>query len=421
MKKRLAIVSSYNTACGNASYTHVLKCGLEEYFDVTIVAVDHRLLANAHPKMRPIAARHIAELAETLATFDYVNIQFEAGLYGFSAKSIASNVERLIRACKKNLLITLHHLHTPVYATPFLRQVAKNKFRVLKTLRENSYQRFNGYIYKRLFATLRKLSSDRNIQVIVHTPRDKQTVINFYDFKNVTDFPITFLSKEIRERRNANKEQIKHAFFQRYQLDESLVYIGIFGFLTVNKGHHVAVEMMKYLPPNYRLLIAGVQHPQGISRYDFSKMLASPREFLKNSDPYITSLNTIVKIVNRAIPNRVRFLGSLDDEEFLDAVSSVDFTVLPYFESGQNGSGNAALMLELGAKSVFSRCNAFIELRRYYSDCYEFADIANVQEMAQKILFWKSDYSTNISRALETYNLERNVQLHARLLEGSPA
>src|SRR3569832_1265615 len=78
-KERLAIVSSYDELCGNASYTKVLEQELSKFYDVTVLSLDVELLRQKRNKQ---ALHHIKTLSEQLKEYDCVNFQLEAGLYG---------------------------------------------------------------------------------------------------------------------------------------------------------------------------------------------------------------------------------------------------------------------------------------------------------------------------------------------------
>src|SRR5438132_8978927 len=75
-KPTLAIISSYDNLCGNASYTRALKHNLEQHFHVDVFSLDITHLD------KNMGDRRIKEIAKQLQKYDLVNIQFEAMLYG---------------------------------------------------------------------------------------------------------------------------------------------------------------------------------------------------------------------------------------------------------------------------------------------------------------------------------------------------
>ena len=81
--KKIAIVSSFSESCGNAYFTKVLLDSLcAAGHDARCVELDIRLLQSMEGFLRKKGDQHIETLCEELATFDGVNIQLEAGLYG---------------------------------------------------------------------------------------------------------------------------------------------------------------------------------------------------------------------------------------------------------------------------------------------------------------------------------------------------
>lgn len=426
MNKKLAIVSSYNTVCGNASYTHVLKEALALYYDVEIIAINHKLLSNSHPAATQRRKIYLQELSDKLKQFDCVNIQFEMSLYGHSMGSAYHNLLPLINA-SRSLLFTIHRVSNPFIGEPIWKTFLRNKTKIWKSLRTISLAITNNN-FKHIIDALKAHQNKGNlVSVIVHTPREKELLDLYFDFKDVIDFPITFLNKQQIGACVSNREALRKKVFEKYNFDPNGKYIGIFGFLSENKGHHIAVDALNFLPADYKLAIFGAQHPHAIQEYDLSEGLKKTDLFQRNNNPYISSLvdlaeKLIRKDEQRGISlspdkQRVRFLGSLDDENFIEAMTAVDFVVVPYFETGQGGSGNASLALELETKVVFSRTFAFMDLARYYPDCFEMTDIGNAYELAQRIYTWNKDLTPAQKKATSRFSIENNALVHREALE----
>ena len=89
-KKKLAIVSSYNTLCGNATYSAALKKEFSKYFDVETFHID-----NSYFKLKAsVGQQRIEEIVSELGRFDYVNIQAEAGLFGLTPTQMIKNISK---------------------------------------------------------------------------------------------------------------------------------------------------------------------------------------------------------------------------------------------------------------------------------------------------------------------------------------
>jgi glycosyltransferase involved in cell wall biosynthesis len=420
MRKRFGILSSYNTQCGNASYTHVLIREFSKHCDTEVIPVNFRLLANAHPHAKKARQKHIEELCALIATYDYINIQFESGLFGSSMETAVENVTPLIKA-SRNLTFTIHRIHNPHSVRPLWKTALRNNRRIMQTLREYSQMRQHKSFVTLINTITHQNNNGQPVSIIVHSQREKGLLNTYYGAQNVVDFPLTFLNHEEIRQQKDNRPALRARVCERYKLDPADKYIGIFGFLAENKAHHTAVNALRSLPNNYKLLIFGSQHPMAIGEYDFMPMVKNPALYGRNNNTYISSLVQLAAEINSASPGRVRFMGNLNDSDFIDALTAMDFVFLPYFETGQGGSGNAALVMEVGAKAVLANNHAFMEFARYYPNCFEFADIGNDVEFAQRVLFWNKDLTENQDRSVARYNIENNILVQKKCFEEGSA
>ena len=96
--KKLAIISTYNESCGNASYTEVLRKEFSKYYEVDILPLQLDILSSNASNIKKIANKHIDEISQAVKNYDYVNIQFEAGLYGNTKNDILRRVKKIIKA-----------------------------------------------------------------------------------------------------------------------------------------------------------------------------------------------------------------------------------------------------------------------------------------------------------------------------------
>lgn len=418
--KRLAIISSYHELCGNATYTEVLKNEFAKYCEVEVLPLKTDILSSSNRKVAALANRHIEDICKELKHYDYVNIQFEAGLYGNVRTDIIRRVEKIIDA-SPNLIFTMHRIDIgdSLLDKGYIKRMVGGKLvQGLKMYRQNTYM---AKIYSTLISYLKAQSNKKNVNIMVHTKREKKNVEQLFGFKNVFDFPITFMNEEMRLRTRKPKE--RKDFLNKYGLKEDDKIIGLFGFISEYKGHETAIKALKFLPENYKIMIFGSQHPMSIMNN-------------MKIDPYIDKLINLIEVNSYDIANenmktkslpdpkksfdkRVYFAGCLNDEQFITALYCCDYAVLPYLETNQSGSGIASLVLESKIKSLYSNNKAFFELQKYYPNAFETFDIGNYSELAYKIMNYKDDYSLNIENSLKKYNLENNVKNHMRIFEGS--
>ena len=415
--KKLAIISSYNESCGNASYTEVLRREFAKYYEVDVLSLQLDVLSSNASNIRKIAEEHIDELAKSLKNYDYVNIQFEAGLYGNNKKDILRRVKKLIEA-SNNLIVTMHRIDLPklLFSLKTLKILFSSK-NIVQNIRSIKNEIYFKQLYRDIVKIIKKHSKKHNVNIIVHTKKDKKNIERFFDFHNVYDFPLTFLDKNQRLRKRNEKE--REDFVRKYELEKNDKLIGIFGYISEYKGHETIMKALSYLPDNYKLLIFGSQHPMSIQEFSkcdpyISKLLDMVDELKKQEEINEKDMLTKKEI---SIVDRILFLGNLDDDEFLDALYCCDFAVLPYMEVNQGGSGIASLVLETKIKSLYSNNKAFAELNKYFPNTFSKFDIGNYVELARKIKNYKEDYTEAIDRALEKYNLENNIKLHMDIFE----
>jgi glycosyltransferase involved in cell wall biosynthesis len=397
-KEKLGIVSSYDELCGNASYTKALVQEFSKHYDVTVVPLHVEMLR----KGESIAAqKHIKEICEKLKTFDCVNIQFEAGLFGSSLSSILYRFLMIGQACKK-LVLTMHRYHAKEKYPTF-------KMLIKACLNKKIKQRINDFqfvyannrhlpLYDKIIAYCAK----RKAPILVHTKRECELIKVKFNYDQVYDHPLSFFEQDYIE--SVKKTSSREDFCKRYSLDLNKKYIGIFGFINRYKGHETIIRALEVLPKEYELLIFGSQHPHTITLEE-------------SINPYIADLVELIKKLG--LTDRVKFYGSLNDDDFLKALLFCDFNVLPYLEVNQGGSAVAALALETCSNSIFSQNRAFLELSRYAPDAFKMFSIGNYLELAQAIQsYCKSNYSARLNDYHERYNIKTSVHLYRQLLSG---
>ena len=417
--KKLAIISSYNESCGNASYTEVLRQGFSKYYEVDVLPLQIDLLSSNNSNIKKIADKHIDEIAESLKKYDYVNIQFEAGLYGNTKGDICRRVKKLIET-SNNLIVTMHRVDLPkaMFSLKTLKILFSSK-NIVENMRRIKNEIYFKQLYKDVIKLIKIHSKKYNSNIIVHTKKDKKNIERFFDFNNVYDFPLTFLDEKARLRKRNDSEVEK--FKEKYDLEKNDKTIGIFGYISEYKGHETIIKALPYLPDNYKLLIFGSQHPMSILEYcpcdgylaklmhiietiDEKKKEEGKEKIFKDS----ISMKFEENKKENSLSGRVRFLGNLNDDDFLDA----------YLEVNQSGSGIASLVLETKIKSLYSNNKAFTELNKYFPDTFSRFDIGNYIELAGKIRNYKEDYTSKIDECLKIYNLENNIKLHVKIFEG---
>jgi glycosyltransferase involved in cell wall biosynthesis len=427
-RKKLAIVSSYNEACGNASYTHVLKNAFNEHVDTDVIALDLFLLQKRGRVFRDAGDRHIKQIAEKLKTYDYVNIQFEAGLYGLSEKDSLRRIKILINA-SPSLILTMHRFDPPSL-TRFeiiFRAIKRGSFPAL--VQGFVSQRWAAF-YQRVVLACEERGKRANVWIAVHTRRERRMIQEVVGFQKVFDFPITFLRPS--ERSELLDTDRTAEFRRRYNIADGVKVVGAFGFVSEYKGYETLIRALAILPENYQLFIFGGQHPGSITtnvpvdpyiKKLIDEVQGETKTYIKDQtrriSPFVKSakdLSAFRDLFKFNLMDRVRFCGSLPDPEFLEALRHCDAVALPYLEVGQSMSGVIALSIECGANLYCSNNHSFNEVRKYMGDVYHRFDVGNYVELAQKLTGPANDFRVERDAAFLKYNISTNVDLHLEKL-----
>ncbi|WP_220017691.1 glycosyltransferase [Candidatus Rhabdochlamydia oedothoracis] len=396
-KSKLCIISSYNETCGNASYTKALVAAFSDHFNVSVISLNVDLLRKADPKG---ASAYIKILCEKLKNYDYVNIQFEAGLFGSSTALIWKRFIAITKACKR-IVITMHR-YDAIQTLPNLAFIGKCILSGnIKLLFSNYLKVLANNYHASLYHRIIKLCKENNIPIIVHTQRDRNLIAIKYNYHAIFDHPLCFYTQEYIE--SLAKTVTKKSFCQAHNLDEDKIYIGIFGFLNKYKGHKTVIKALSYLPSNYEVLIFGGQHPHTI----------------KNSESINEYVHSLISLIRHYdFQDRVKFCGMLNDESFLKALLACDFNVLPYLEVNQGGSAIASLSLETNSNTIFSQNLAFFELAKYAPNCLQMFTIGNPIELAHTIMrYKKTDYSPYLMEYHKKYNINTSINLYKQLFQ----
>jgi glycosyltransferase involved in cell wall biosynthesis len=364
---RLVIVSSFSDSCGNAAFTEILRDSIERFTPtrVDVAELNLALTQSTDKTFRNAAMRHVQELCERLREADGVNIQFEAGLYGTFPGDIVRRL-KVLASANRNTSVTLHAPRLASGSAPDVRAGIKKlvKLQVGSGLRQlvgSQLKKTNIRINSSVIGFLAR----RGCRIIVHTERARDQIKALFGYDNVDVHPLRLIQHP-----HAGRPDFMAQVRRDLGLAADDKTIGMFGYLSAYKGHLDALDAVRLLPPNFKLLIFGRQHPQTLKTDG-------------KVDEYLKSLQK--KVLQDGIADRVFFMGELAHEDFLAAAASVDVVWLPYYENGQDGSGIASICLELAPRVLCSTSFAFDELFRLirYRNCERF-DIGNVLELAKK-------------------------------------
>lgn len=406
-EKTLGILSSWAENCGNASYTGQLIQELSQHFKKAECIPLNQALIHSGNSVEE-------EVLQKVKQYDFINIQYEAALYGKNSKQAHKFMRKIIDS-HNNITITLHSIDVDKNFA-LKSSLTDRKIVLLRFLQKLNIIKSNltsaEYSTIRFFYFLNKLvKQGKNIQIIVHR-KGVIKLIEKFGLK-ATHHPI--VSTTNNDIQKFNNPTIRNEFLEKYNLDTSKTYIGLFGFLGAYKGFDVALKSLKHLPENYHLIMCCQRHPM--------KNILSPKkkpgkskattETQFQTDEEISKLNNI--ILENDLINRVHYVNHLiDEDEFKLAIAGTDIPIFPYYEVAQGGSGTIsyALNLNYNAKIIASRTKAFEDYYNdYYPNCFTFFDQGNEIELAYKIQNITSK-SEEIKEAQKKFSTDNNIKTY---------
>jgi len=425
-KPKVAILSTWDEVCGIAHFTKGIVDGLSEHYDVEVLPTPRMILGNAKDKAERAAAENYCKyLAKRVAEFDHVNIQFEPGILAADMLTAMKRF-KIITKRAKTLSITWHYLGRR-QATPrseYLRLIANGKFRHVAALKRSEARLNKAWDF--LFDAIKAMRIP--VSHITHTKRDQHlanAIFNGDIFSNkssgrrkpqpVNSTPLTYFSKKAKSKFIDKLADSNLKNILPEPKSEKTRYVGVFGFFSGYKGFETAIDAVDSLPPNYELLMFSSVHESTLrieSRRD--EYLGELYDHLKKRDRAIRGRNVkksiqksklLTKMDGKkgasskeakdlmdktfekkaALSERVHFLGAVSDDDLVLGMMLCDAILFPYINSPHTASGPMAQAVELDRRIFGSRNIQFVELAKFHGGHFEFCDIGNSIEYAQKI------------------------------------
>ena len=288
-------------------------------------------------------------------------------------------------------------------------------------------------LYREIVRMAKSASRTKNVWIKVHTRRERRVVTDIYNFSSCFDYPLAFLSDvertELKQKSDRTQFLAKHGFAANAKI------MGLFGYISEYKGIETAINALSELPDEYELAIFGGHHPQAIQPntpihpylQSLLDLISETDDRMYKRDLKVARLKRMARapinfsdedsaavVKRRPIEDRVRFIGTLEDPEFIEALKLVDTVVLPYLEVGQSMSGIVVLGMESGAKMICASNHSFFETSRYFGNVFESFDMGNYVELASKVKFGtenpqRLEFTERRDAAYEKYNIRSSV------------
>lgn len=308
-------ITSWNTECGIADTTKLLVDELKKYDDIQI---------NICPvkKSGPKNPFYFFKLLKNIPKNQITHIQYHSDLFG-----------------------------------PFIPDVSLSYFPMVISLLK--FWRKN-----KIITTVHEIDSNSMIDKII------------IKFLNFSDKLIAHNSNLINSMENCGVKKgklflIPLGTLQSKLLDKKLCknmlgaadkkILTIFGFIGLNKGHDLIVDILPELDKNHILVIAGA--PRTKEQIKYQHLLEE-------------------QIFNARLQDRVKFLGFVDRKQLPVVAGATDIFIYPYRWIIASAALNIALSYQI--PTITSDLNYFKEIKREYS-CIELFKSENKQDLLEKI------------------------------------
>ena len=395
--KIITHVSTFGQNCGIGTYaTHVLD-GFRQSADRSIAHHEIPLRSDIAKMKQSFLSRLKHYLNINIPKSDLLLVQHEFGIWGKSyEESVIIFFLFLLKNFRssRNVVIVIHTL-----ADRSLDKTVHFPFRY------RIVHRLGNWIFGQL---LRLATIYLRSLLLAHSSRVATYLQTYYGVSSdkILIYPHPFVVKT-PERADADPEQaIKNALsfrasiLQRTQQDD-IVLVGIFGFINRYKGHEIAVEAIKSLPPNYHLIVFGITHPEN-------------------------ETNPTMDLISRfkiLYPNRITLHCHATDEEAAPFLRICTVLVAPYLPVNLSASGAFTYCLTSGVPVIASNIPAFMDI---YSEAEAFVKInqGSVEQLAAAILelssnqFLRARVVNNAIKYADAYSFQKfSVFLGRTLLD----
>ena len=339
--KSILQISTYNTICGIADFAKALKYGLDKLnIKNEIHSLDKKFINHNDYK---IDLFYYKQILNNIQQYDYIIFQHEFSFFetnntkNETSMKLFYEILLYINKNYKNKKILIY-LHTPPMQ--------------IKKFTKFSNDIFNDYFYK--------IKNIQNVSFIVNTP---------FMALNLAQFGIKSFLGIDPVKTNFNNEKINTKIID--EIKSKLCYkqgdkiIAMLGFINGIKRHKLMIQMLKKLPPNYKLLIIGG------TNYTLNK-------------PY----NHLIKLSKkRNLQNRIFITGLFDNENLNSYLSMVDLMVAPYKNKFKSGSSSIS-MLMIADKPIISFEMNFTSLLNLQFDYNPIIEIEynNTTKFIEKII-----------------------------------
>jgi glycosyltransferase involved in cell wall biosynthesis len=375
---RVGILSTWQTVCGIADFTANYIRALEAVgHGAEVVPIDRD--AQRFLSRRELSADY-ERLGELLTDFDIVHIQHEFGFFAgaYGIYESIDNFNRLLRKVNgpgRHVIVTFHSV------PPF--KGARNRLGgvAMEALFRTTWSR-------RVVPTMKR----GKVRAVSHTRFLRRVLVDSgLPSDLISVIPMGSPPPLETENRDEAKAALGYA-----PADRLLV---VMGFVSEYKGHSVALDAMRSLPPEYKLAVVGGPHPQS-NDWAYDKVLGRSQR--------------------KQVKNRVRVTDYVPSIEMRQYMAAADIVLAPYVMREVGSSAGISMGLSSGRPVIASRIPVFEELN-YEEPRVLLSTPDAPSELARRILqldrdeALKKQLATNALSYVRATSWEKVAQQHLDL------
>ncbi len=358
-------LSTWRQRCGIADFaesivTHLTRQGVEsEVFPLSTPALKYAMT----PELRSDYDRAVRMAAD----FDLVHIQHEFGFFA-GAGGLFEAIENFgyllsgLHRAQRPTVVTLHGEPSFAGLVPATPTAGAGVAGALQSLIHKIRTRRIVRKLERLWQQKVAAYFDGSLgsfRALVHTPRTRLAVIR----SGLAAQCVSVMPMGHSLRDPAFLAADRPAAKARLGLAPDTILLTIFGFVTAYKGHLLAVQALKKLPPQYHLAIVGGPN-------------------LANSAD--TTLNSILETWEGEDPQRLTITGFVPHETIDLYHAATDICLAPFLPGNIAGSASATWAFTSGKPTIASNIPAFAEIQQAV-DCLLLCTPNAVHELAWHI------------------------------------
>lgn len=334
---RVALFAPWHARCGIANYSQSLVTalrGLPEIADVRIVeAPQGAARGGSLDAVRHFAAdaRRFHELGAQMNAegADIAHVQHQYFLFGGVAPH-KSHIRAFLDAIQVPLVLTAHEIAQPGAHASVMQRTAI------------SLANRATFLHPAIRRLIVHTELDRQHLAVLGVPQERIHVVTH-------GIPPAAPMPEADEAKRALGLEGKRI-------------VTLFGFLAAKKGHGIALESLRHLPPDTLLLFAGEPHPD-------------------DHTDYVPNLRTLIEVLD--VAERVQITGYVPDERLPFIMAATDVAIAPFTQT--SGSGSLAHLLAYARPVVASDIAPHREIAQETPSCLALFRSGDPEDLARQI------------------------------------